>query len=73
MAKCANLLDEEISELKSLIGLYEEKIEILRAKTSNKTRGQGKKGLMLESGQFENIIQKGEAPLYSDHPVQGLF
>jgi hypothetical protein len=35
----ANLVDQEISELQSLIGLYEQKIEMLKVKAANKTRG----------------------------------
>jgi hypothetical protein len=35
----ANLVNQEISELQSLIGLYEQKIEMLKVKASNKTRG----------------------------------
>ena len=34
----ANLVDQEISELQSLIGVYEQKIELLKVKASNKTR-----------------------------------
>ncbi len=35
----AKLVDQEISELQSLIGLYEQKIEMLKVKASNKTKG----------------------------------
>jgi hypothetical protein len=57
----ANLVDQEISELQSLIGLYEQKIEMLKVKASNKTRGAKNGKLLLEAGQFETIIVKADS------------
>jgi hypothetical protein len=54
------LVDQEISELQSLIGLYEQKIEMLKVKSSNKTRAAKAGKLQLEAGQFETIIAKAE-------------